>query len=102
MRELKYGFTDISVPLESKGEASLLWAFNADCERIVKYWLTDEEWARRFESQKDSYWMFQDVAGLARALFFMDKLDDVGQSRADFIYGFCKAEVERRKHESNT
>lgn len=101
MKDVKYGFSGMSVPVESEGEESLLWIFNKECERIVKYWLADEDWAKGFEHHKADYWMFQELQGLGRAIFFMDKLENVDQSRAEYIYDFCKAEVERRRNEGN-
>ncbi len=100
-KEMKYGYSGITVQAETEGIAMLVSIFNDECERIVNYWLTDEDWAHGFEHHKEEHWMIADQQGLARAMYFMDMLDDVEQSRAVYIYNFCKAEVERRKHESD-
>ena len=100
-KEIRYGFSGITVRVETESIERLVRIFNAECERIVQYWLTDEDWAQTFERNKDDCWMFQDLHGLARAMYFMDLIENVDWEGADYIYDFCRAEVERRRDESN-
>ena len=102
MREIPYGFSGYTVKTENEREQVLVGVFNTECERIVKYWLTDADWAERFETFEENYWMFQDLHGLARAMYFMDFFVDVNMNTAHYIYNFIKAEVERRKNEADT
>ena len=95
--ETRYGFSDIMLPIDSKRIHSFVRIWNDSCERIVKYWLTDPEWAVGFETMKAEHWMFKDLGRQASAMYFMDLFDDAGYASDRFIYDFCKAEVERRK-----
>lgn len=100
-KEMAYGFSGLTVQAETEGIERLVYIFNDGCERVVGYWLTDEDWAKTFEHNKYDCWLFEELHGLARAMYFMDMLDDVNTECADYIYNFCKAEVERRRDESN-
>lgn len=97
---MRYGFSGADLQAEPNVEM-LVGIFNSECERIVRYWLTDKDWATTFERDGEMCWMFQDLHGLARAMYFMNLIVDVNHAGADYIYNFCKAEVERRRDESN-
>ena len=96
-KEMRFGFTDIMMPIETINVWKFANVYRDTCERIVEYWLTDPKWAEGFETQKDNHWFFQDLHGLARGFFFMGMLPEAKHAGQRFIYDTIKAEVDRRK-----
>jgi hypothetical protein len=95
--EIRYGFTDIMMPVETRNVERLARIYNNICEDAVHYWLTEPDWAERFESRNIDHWMIEDLRGKATAFYHMNMLTSAHQASARFIYDSIKAEVERRK-----
>ena len=96
-KEMRFGFTDIMMPIETTNVWKFANIYNSYCERVVDYWLTFPKWAERFETQKDDHWMFQELHDYATAFFYMGMLPEAKDASRKLIYDTIKAQVERRK-----
>ena len=95
--EMRYGFSDIMMPIDNKRIERFARIWNRDCEAIVTRWLNEPEWALTFEESKGNTWWIKSQAEQATAFFFMEMLPDAEYTGASYIYDMLKAEVEKRK-----
>ena len=96
-KEMRYGFSDIMMPIDNRRIERFVRVWNSDCEAIVKWWSSDPNWARGFEEHKSDHYWIKSQAEQASAMFFMGMLPDAKYSSNSYIYDFIKAEVDRRK-----
>jgi hypothetical protein len=94
---MRYGFSDIMVPIDNKRIERFARIWNRDCEAIVTRWLNEPEWALTFESSKGNTWWIKSQAEQASAFFFMEMLPDAEYASESYVYNMLKAEVEKRK-----
>jgi hypothetical protein len=95
--EMRYGFSDIMMPIDNKRIERFARIWNRDCEAIVTRWLNEPEWALTFEASKGDSWWIKAQAEQATAFFFMEMLSDAECVSPSYIYNMLKAEVEKRK-----
>ena len=97
VREMRYGFTDMMMPIDNKRIERFVGIWNDDCERIVNRWVNEPEWAMTFEESNGNCWWIKSQAEQATAFFFMEMIPDAEYAGVTYLYDMLKAEVKRRK-----
>ena len=97
VKEMRYGFTDMMMPIDNKRIERFARIWNDDCERIVNRWVNEPEWAMTFEESNGNCWWIKSQAEQATAFFFMEMISDAEYAGVTYLYDMLKAEVDRRK-----
>ena len=97
VKELRYGFTDLMMPIDNQRIETLVRIWNRDCERIVERWLNEADWAISFGTHKSEHWWVVSQSEQATAMYFMGLVPTAEMAGRKYIYNMIKAEVEKRK-----
>ena len=66
----------IKVKVNNKRERQFVRIVNSQIERIIEYWLTDDEWAECFKEDGAQHWMIKELGGQLSAMYYMDMINN--------------------------